>query len=170
MRILMGILMRILIGILMMDSMGWPYDSSDCLLFYFRNVGLLFHWSDLFMLDGFKTSYVSGLTLLLVLFFLVSFRNDRLDVCGQPPLCWMGSILPLSLVSSVLVSFRKVGLGVTGQPPSCWIGSRPFYIWSLPFMSVLEIIDWLSLVSLTNGILCEDFLCLWSSLVSLSPF
>ena len=24
--------MGILIGILMMDSMGWPYDSSDCLL------------------------------------------------------------------------------------------------------------------------------------------
>ena len=34
MRILMGILMGILIGILMMDSMGWPYDSSDCLLYY----------------------------------------------------------------------------------------------------------------------------------------
>ena len=34
MRILMGILMGILIGILMMDSMGWPYDSSDCLLFW----------------------------------------------------------------------------------------------------------------------------------------
>ena len=35
MRILMGILMGILIGILMMDSMGWPYDSSDCLLFLY---------------------------------------------------------------------------------------------------------------------------------------
>ena len=33
MRILMGILMGILIGILMMDSMGWPYDSSDFLLY-----------------------------------------------------------------------------------------------------------------------------------------
>ena len=106
----------------------------------------------------------------LVCAALVSYRNDGLVVTGHPPSCKMGSILPLSLVSSVLVSFRKVGLGVTGQPPSCWIGSRPFYIWSLPFMSVLEIIDWLSLVSLTNGILCEDFLCLWSSLVSLSPF
>ena len=33
----MGILMEIfygnLMGILMMDSLGWPYDSSDCLLF-----------------------------------------------------------------------------------------------------------------------------------------
>ena len=35
--ILMGILMGILIGILMMDSMGWPYDSSDCLLFNMKN-------------------------------------------------------------------------------------------------------------------------------------
>ena len=26
--------MGILMGILMMDSMGWPYDSSDCLLFF----------------------------------------------------------------------------------------------------------------------------------------
>ena len=31
--ILMGILIEILIGILMMDSMGWPYDSSECLLY-----------------------------------------------------------------------------------------------------------------------------------------
>ena len=38
MRIFMGILMGILIGILMMDSMGWPYDSSDCLLFYVQGV------------------------------------------------------------------------------------------------------------------------------------
>ena len=29
----MGILMVILMGSLLMDSMGWPYDSSDCLLF-----------------------------------------------------------------------------------------------------------------------------------------
>ena len=42
--ILMGIFMGILIGILikifrvilMMDSMGWPYDSSDCLLYFFN--------------------------------------------------------------------------------------------------------------------------------------
>ena len=34
MKILMGILMEILMGILMMDSMGWPYDSSDCLLLF----------------------------------------------------------------------------------------------------------------------------------------
>ena len=33
MGMLMGILMGILMVILMMDSMGWPYDSSDCLLF-----------------------------------------------------------------------------------------------------------------------------------------
>ena len=37
MGIFMGILMGInfdgnLMGIFMMDSMGWPYDSSDCLL------------------------------------------------------------------------------------------------------------------------------------------
>ena len=31
-RVLMGILIGIFMGILMMDSMGWPYDSSDCLL------------------------------------------------------------------------------------------------------------------------------------------
>ena len=28
---MMGILMEILMGIWMMDSMGWPYDSFDCL-------------------------------------------------------------------------------------------------------------------------------------------
>ena len=28
----MGVLMGILMGILMMVAMGWPYDSSDCLL------------------------------------------------------------------------------------------------------------------------------------------
>ena len=27
--------MEIWMGILMMDSMGWPYDSSDCLLLIF---------------------------------------------------------------------------------------------------------------------------------------
>ena len=31
MGILMGFLMGILMGIWMMVSMGWPYDSSDCL-------------------------------------------------------------------------------------------------------------------------------------------
>ena len=31
--ILMEILIGTLMGILMMDSRGWPYDSSDCLLF-----------------------------------------------------------------------------------------------------------------------------------------
>ena len=31
--ILMGILMGVLMGILMMNSMEWPYDSSDCFLF-----------------------------------------------------------------------------------------------------------------------------------------
>jgi hypothetical protein len=36
MEILMEILMGILMGILKMDSMGWPYDSSDCLLFSFN--------------------------------------------------------------------------------------------------------------------------------------
>ena len=33
MAILMGIWMEILMGILMMVSIGWPYDSSDCLLY-----------------------------------------------------------------------------------------------------------------------------------------
>ena len=32
MGIWMGVLMGILMGILMVVSMGWPYDSSDCLL------------------------------------------------------------------------------------------------------------------------------------------
>ena len=31
--ILMGILMDILMGFLMIDSMGWPYYSSNCLLY-----------------------------------------------------------------------------------------------------------------------------------------
>ena len=47
MRILMGILgvilmkivIGILMGILMMDSMGWPYDSFDCLLLLYPYVG-----------------------------------------------------------------------------------------------------------------------------------
>ena len=32
MEIWIGVLIGILMGILMMVSMGWPYDSSDCLL------------------------------------------------------------------------------------------------------------------------------------------
>ena len=35
MEILIGILIEILMEILMIVSMGWPYDSSDCLLYIF---------------------------------------------------------------------------------------------------------------------------------------
>ena len=42
MEILIGILMEILM-VLMMDSMRWPYNSSDCLLLQQQQSGFLEH-------------------------------------------------------------------------------------------------------------------------------